>query len=84
MSGKNVVSNDMLFFAFRYALGRSTYAPSTVQENIKQNLSNISTSELESYVKEIEEANFLGQQVDVKGWLDFKDFLQNEASSRSS
>lgn len=30
------VDREILFFAFRYALGRMSFAPSTVMDNIKE------------------------------------------------
>lgn len=84
MSKKINVSNDILFFAFRYALGRKTYASSEVIENIKNNISEIDTNDIKSYIKEILECTNYGMAFDKDRWIEFKDYLQKELKEREN
>ena len=47
---------ELLIYAFRYALGRQSYAPHTVIEIITTNLSTISQSDRSLFIREIDEA----------------------------
>lgn len=78
------VDRNVLFFSFRYALGRMTYAPSTVIDNIKFNLDKIPNSEIEMYIREIEEFENYGMDCDVKTWTNFLKFLKRELEKRQS
>lgn len=79
---KITVEANILFFAFRYALGRRSYAPETVVESIKANINHISEHDLKAYIKEIEEANDLGDPMDAHVWLECKNYLQNVLNKR--
>jgi len=46
---------DMLIYAFRYVLGRQTYAVSTVIDNILNNWDNLSDADKKLYQREIRE-----------------------------
>jgi hypothetical protein len=50
MNKKYNVDRDILFYAFRYSLGRMTFAPTTVMDNIKANI-NIIYHNLSNIVK---------------------------------
>ena len=66
------VSEDVLFFAFRYALGRRTPAVAEVAETIKMNISNISVASCRQMIKEINEekaATRLGMEIDAQEWM---------------
>lgn len=82
MDKKFRVDRETLFFAFRYALGRMTYAPDTVMDNIKANIKDISTGDIETYIKEIKECENYGMDMDKKHWLNFNDYLENELKKR--
>lgn len=85
MSNKNFkVDREILFFAFRYALGRMSYAPSTVTDNIKANINNVSTSDIEAYIKEIKEHTNYGMEMDKTHWLNFVKYLEIELEKRNS
>ena len=77
------VDNDVLFFAFRYSLGRSSYAPYTVMAAIKENINKISTSEIEKYLKEIYECESYGMDLVKEHWLKFAKYLEQEIRDRS-
>lgn len=83
MDNKFKVDREILIFAFRYALGRMTYAPYTVMDNIKTNIKDISTEDIELYLKEINECNNYGMEMDSQCWLNFKDYLQNILNQRT-
>lgn len=76
------VDRNILFFAFRYALGRMSYAPYTVTSAIKDNIDNISTEDIRQYIKEINEYEGFGMDFDKEHWLSFANFLENELKIR--
>lgn len=69
---------EILVYAFRYALGRMTYSTSTVSNEIISNWDDISASHQKLYQREIEEAIKMGgagMDCDVRNWeriLDLK------------
>ena len=67
---------DILFYAFRYALGRRTAAPSIVGEEIIKNIDNISAYGREKMIREIDEHNCLGDKCDEETWLAVKEALK--------
>ena len=76
-----VVSKDILIFAMRYALGRMTFAPTIVIENIKSNMLNFTPNEIDIMIKDIEyQAGFgYGHECDEELWLDFANYLRGFA-----
>lgn len=78
------VDRNILFFSFRYALGRMSYAPSVVIDNIKCNLDKLPNNEIECYIKEIDEFENYGMDCDIKTWTNFSAFLKNELKDRNS
>lgn len=76
------VKREILLFAFRYALGRESYAPYSVTEAIKANIDSISITDIKQYIKEIEEHKDLGMSFDEKHWLNFKECLKEELDKR--
>ena len=74
-----------LFFAFRYALGRRTYAPSIVAMEIKANLSKMPTPDLQGILDEIMDAwavGKLGDECDIRTWTDLHDLIEKELERR--
>lgn len=64
---------DMLIYAFRYALGRQTYAPYTVIEILKTSWSNLSQSDRAIYKREIKTAIddcLAGAEFDAEAWTE--------------
>ena len=65
---------DLLIYAFRYVLGRRTYAVSTVIDLLKSNWDIISEGDKQLYIKEIKEykelygERGLGDSCDIKCW----------------
>lgn len=82
MEQKLTVTNDIMFFAFRYALGKSSDAPILVIETIKENIDRIEDFDLRKYVREIYECRNSGMITEEAAWLDFVDYLQEELRSR--
>ena len=77
---------DMLIYATRYVLGRSTYAVSTMAVIIKDNAQNISKSDLELFIREINEAidmNMCGMEMDCRTWKHLAEWLQVELDKRN-
>lgn len=79
------VTPDILFFAFRYALGRRTFAPSIVAKEIKHNIKILPTSDLNNIATEIMEAwvvGGLGDECDIRTWTDLHDVIEAELERR--
>lgn len=82
MSNKIEVEREVLIYAFRYSLGRTSFAPVTVMDNIKFNIKNLSDGDIRLFIKEILECDYFGMDMDLKEWLNFKDFLEKELKLR--
>lgn len=81
-----VVSDSVLFSAFRYALGRRTYVVLEVAESIKQNADNISVKISMLIIKEIKDAvgkDAAGMDMDVEVWLDCRQAVQQSLAKRN-
>lgn len=76
------VDRDILFFAFRYSLGRMTYAPYTVVSAIKENINNICSGDIKMYIKEIRECEHYGMDFDKEHWLNFANYLEKVLKDR--
>ena len=66
-----IIEENVLFWAFRYALGRSTYAVGDVADAITRNWSELSRSSQFKIKQEISKAlvhNDAGMDVDAKAW----------------
>ena len=65
---------DLLIYAFRYALGRRTYAVSTIVELLKSNWDTLSEGDKWLYINEIKEykeiygEKGLGDLCDISSW----------------
>lgn len=69
--GEIIIKEDVLFWAFRYALGRSTYAVSDVYEAIYANWRALSRDAQMQIKREITRAsldNNVGMSCDAKLW----------------
>ncbi|PSL41558.1 hypothetical protein B0H99_102242 [Planomicrobium soli] len=82
MEQKLAVTNDILFFALKYVLGKSSDAPILVMDTIKENIKSIEDVNLREYIREIYECRNSGMITDETTWLDFVDYLQEELRSR--
>lgn len=82
MEQKLAVTNDILFFAFRYALGSSSDAHVLVIDTLKENINSVKEFDLRQYIREIYEYRNSGMITDEATWLDFTDYLQEELRSR--
>lgn len=63
---------EILIYAFRYALGRSSYSVSTVVKIILDNWDIISESDKKLFNREILEAkkmNNIGMEMDARSWM---------------
>lgn len=79
------VTPDTLFFAFRYALGRRTFAPSIVAKEIKRNIKVLPASDLNNIATEIMEVwavGELGDECDIRTWTDLHDLIEVELERR--
>lgn len=79
---KFLVERDILIYAFRYSLGRMTFAPIIVVDNIKANIDKISTGDIELYIREIKECSNYGMDCDKDLWTNFLEYLKLELHKR--
>lgn len=77
---KNKMDSDIIFYAFRYALGRMSCAVSSVSSYIEENLEIIHTEDKKMMIKEIREAIIKGHagdpNIDVPTWKRLSDLLE--------
>lgn len=78
-----VVDAHTLFFAFKYALGRKSAAPSIVMTAIINNIENLDDNEIKRYIKEIENCKDFGLDIDKENWLRLKKDLEDELEFRN-
>lgn len=76
------VNRDILIYAFRYALGRMSYAPSIVTDAVKDNIDNISSEDIRLYIKEIYDCEGYGIEFDKEHWLNFAKYLEDVLQDR--
>ena len=75
---------DLLIYAFRYTLGRRTYAVSTIVELLKINWDIISEGDKRLYINEIKEykeiygEKGLGDLCDIHSWNSILNLLELE------
>lgn len=85
MNDKLKVDQAILVFALRYSIGRKTYAPSLVIEEIKSNINNVSNNSIEVMIDDIEgHFGSYGDEVDKDNWESFSKYLKNILSKRSN
>lgn len=60
---------DILFYAFRYALGRQTYSVNIVVMALELAWHDLSLRDKEQYKREIRECKNLGSDFDKEAWL---------------
>lgn len=85
MEKNMMVERDVLIYAFRYAMGRRTFAPLIVVENIKANIDKFHWRDLQAMAKEIEDTGkmmSLGDSGDTLHWREFKEYLENLVKER--
>ena len=81
MRNKIEVPTVILMYAFRYALGRKTGAPSTISTEIRRNINSFKEWELKQIIKEIleheEYYDSLGDDVDKIEWYSLVNTIDN-------
>lgn len=71
------VEREILIFAMRYALGRMTFAPTIVIENIKNNIRSFTQNDIKLLIRDIEQQEPFGygMKCDEETWMNFKQYL---------
>ena len=73
------IPSNIVFYAFRYALGRQTYAPTDVIDFIQSNPAILSKHDFKQMISEISQASSLGSSsIDKPKWLEFSNWLQQQ------
>ena len=75
-------SKDILIYAFRYCLGRKSYAPRLMQEELIKNISAFEDIHIEQMIEEIKECSFEGCYLREFGWQSLIEFLELELEYR--
>lgn len=70
------VERDILLYAIRYALNRSSYSSQTVLDNIKHNINKLSVNDIELFIKEIDNVDYYASDIDKKIWDSIKSYLE--------
>lgn len=75
-------TTTVLFYAFRYALGRTTGAPTTISTAIRRNIDEFAEWELKQIIKEIKEFEefykSLGDDCDKETWYELIDIINQK------
>ena len=75
-------TTTVLFYAFRYALGRKAGAPHTISDAIQSNIDEFAEWELKQIIKEIEEFEdfykSLGDDCDKETWYELIDIINQK------
>ena len=64
-----VLDEEILIYAFRYCLGRRTYAVSQCVENILKNWDKLSPRSKDLFYSEIKNCDDLGMDMDEREWM---------------
>ena len=70
------VINNILFYAFRYAVKRTTAAASEVCDSIKNNIQNFEDWEIKQMIKEIDLECNLEMMIN-REWLELYEYLED-------
>lgn len=77
MEEKALVEPVILAFALRYSIGRKTYAPSLVIEEIKENINIINSSTIDVMISDVRgHIGSYGDESDKANWESFADYLE--------
>lgn len=68
--------------AIRYCRGRQTYMPSLVRGIVKGHISDISNKDLQVLINDCEYTLKREDEIDPKGWAEWKDMLIAEQEGR--
>lgn len=79
---KFMVDKELIFYAFKYSLGRMSFAPVTITEYIKFNINIFSKYDLELFIKDINECENYGMDFDKMHWLNFSSYLEEEIKNQ--
>ena len=77
--------NDFAVYAFRYCLGRQSYAIYTINQLIRKYLKHLSNETLNLFLKEITNAindDNIGMNIDKQEWLQTFDIIKVELNKR--
>ena len=73
--------DSIYFFAFRYVLGRKTYAPSIVREELIKVWDDLQQNTRQLIIKEIKESidkNQIGMKMDQQLWEEFLEEVDDQ------
>jgi hypothetical protein len=80
--GMVATTEHVLFYAFRYALGRTTYVVNDVIHDIRMNIGNISKATVENMLADLEKTENTGYADIDKEWADLVELLKKKVKSR--
>jgi hypothetical protein len=67
--GHEVICGELILeSAVRYALGRRSYIVSVICEGVEKNIDRLSMRAIQSIIKDIEHADYYGDDMDKREW----------------
>lgn len=84
MTDNELNINTVYMFAFRYALGRRTFAPNIVIDFLSARLSKLTDYTIKQIITEIDDCGDYGDECDCARWIDFRSSLEDELKYRES
>lgn len=80
----NINDKELLIYAFRYSLGRMSFAPVTTTDCIKHNIDKFSKEDLNLFIKEINDCENYGMDFDKSHWLNFLSYLKEILKNKNN
>jgi len=79
-----LVSDSVLIYAVRYAIGRKTYAVGDVCQSVVENKQRLDTKTIKCIMRDIYIAKDLGSDIDKQHWQELVEYLQYELIERET
>lgn len=77
-----LIDRDLVRYGIVYALGRSTFAPTTMAEVIRANLENLTLENLKDISGFIDSVEYYGMECDERVWVGVKSAIDLEIGRR--
>ena len=71
-------NKELLIYAFRYSLGRMSFASITTTESIKSHIEKFTKEDLKLFIKEINECQNYGMDFDKAHWMNLSNYLKDK------
>lgn len=78
------VDENIIYFAFKYVLGRKSTAPSMVMDSISKHMETLTNPLLTKLIQDIDNCEDLGMEVDAKNWKRLRKDIKREQDLRKT